>query len=870
MPESRHGEETRGRGPGDGSRGPGDEGRTPAYPFRELEARAQARWRDERLFELDDPMKPTRRFYALNMFPYPSGDLHVGHGRNYILGDAVARVKKMQGYSVLTPMGWDAFGLPAENAAIQNQIHPAVWTKKNIARMKAQLNAWGTMYDWNREIASCDPSYYKWTQWIFLLLYERGLAYRAMGTVNWCPSCQTVLANEQVVNGLCERCDTPVETRELEQWYFKITAYADALLRDLSLLEHWPEKVRVMQTNWIGRSEGATVRFPIPGRAAPLEIFTTRPDTLLGATFMVVAAEHPLVQALASEGKLPPDAASFVERLKRARVENRFAVETEKEGVSLGITATHPLTGKPISVWIANYVLMGYGTGAIMAVPAHDQRDFEFATQYKLPIVEVIRPDSEPRFDGKAAFEGEGRLVNSAPFDGMPSEEGKLAIVKALEKEGKGEARVNYRLRDWLISRQRYWGAPIPMVTCPDHGMQPVPVSELPVLLPEQVAFKPTGESPLLSNEEFLRAKCPKCGKPARRETDTMDTFVDSSWYFLRFLSPQAKDKAFDTDAVNRWLPVNQYIGGVEHAILHLLYSRFIVKVLQDSGLLSFPEPFERLFTQGMITKDGAKMSKSKGNVVPPDTLIERYGADTVRLYTLFIGPPEKDAEWNDRGVEGAFRFLIRYWKMIEDFTEANELVPASKRPKGSPDKAGKGSTPAIPEAPFAASGPARDLRRRVHQLVQQITDDVERFHFNTAVSGLMQIVNAVLEYEAAGGDLRAPEATEAVDLTTRLLGPLAPHTAEGAWDRLGHAESVVFAPWPAADAAAQRSEVQRLVVQVNGKVRSQLEVPAGASKSDVEAAALADAKVQRFLEGKKPSQVIIVPGKLVNVVSRD
>jgi leucyl-tRNA synthetase len=866
MAESRHGEETRGRG---AERGPGDEGRTPAYPFRELEARAQARWRDERLFELDDPMKSTRRFYALNMFPYPSGDLHVGHGRNYILGDAVARVKKMQGYSVLAPMGWDAFGLPAENAAIQNQIHPAVWTRKNIARMKAQLHAWGAMYDWNREIASCEPSYYKWTQWIFLLLYERGLAYRAKGAVNWCPSCQTVLANEQVVNGLCERCDTPVETRELEQWYFKITAYADALLRDLSLLEHWPEKVRVMQANWIGRSEGATVRFPIPGRAAPLEIFTTRPDTLLGATFMVVAAEHPLVQALASEGKLSPDAAAFVDRLKRARVENRFAVETEKEGVSLGISATHPLTGAKLPVWVANYVLMGYGTGAIMAVPAHDQRDFEFATQYRLPIVEVIRPDSGPRFDGTAAYEGEGRLVNSAPFDGMPSEEGKRAIVKALEKEGKGEARVNYRLRDWLISRQRYWGAPIPMVTCPDHGMQPVPVSELPVLLPEQVAFKPTGVSPLLSNEEFLRAKCPKCGKPARRETDTMDTFVDSSWYFLRFLSPKANDKAFDTDAVNRWLPVNQYIGGVEHAILHLLYSRFIVKVFQDAGLVSFPEPFERLFTQGMITKDGAKMSKSKGNVVPPDALIERYGADTVRIYTLFIGPPEKDAEWNDRGVEGAFRFLTRYWKMIEDFTEANEVVPANKRPKGSQDK-GKGSARAVPEAGFAASGPGRDLRRRVHQLVQQITDDVDRFHFNTAVSGLMQIVNAVQEYEAAGGDLRAPEAAEAVDSTTRLLAPLAPHTAEGAWDRLGHAESIVLAPWPAADPAAQRSEVQRLVVQVNGKVRSQVEVPAGASKSDVESAALADPKVQRFMDGKKPAQVIVVPGKLVNVVVRE
>jgi leucyl-tRNA synthetase len=853
MPESRHDEETRGRGE---SRQRGGETREAGYPFRELSARAQARWRDERLFELDDPMAPDRRFYCLNMFPYPSGDLHVGHGRNYILGDTVARLKKMQGYAVLAPMGWDAFGLPAENAAIANQIHPAVWTRKNIARMKAQLFAWGAMYDWNREIASCDPSYYKWTQWIFLQLYRRGLAYRAKGAVNWCPSCQTVLANEQVVDGRCERCDTPVETRELEQWYFKITAYADALLRDLALLEHWPEKVRVMQANWIGRSEGASVRFPLAGRDAALEIFTTRPDTLMGATFMVVAAEHPLVGALAAEGKLSSDAARFVERLKRARVENRFAVETEKEGVPLGVEAIHPLSGARLQVWVANYVLMGYGTGAIMAVPAHDQRDFEFATTYKLPIVEVIRPDTGPRFDEKAAYEGEGRLVNSGRFDGPPSEEGKRAIVAALEKEGMGEARVNFRLRDWLISRQRYWGAPIPMVTCAKCGIQPVPESELPVLLPDQVEFKPTGESPLLSNEAFLKARCPKCGGVARRETDTMDTFVDSSWYFLRFLSPKAEDRAFDTDAVNRWLPVNQYIGGVEHAILHLLYSRFIVKVFQDAGLVAFPEPFERLFTQGMITKDGAKMSKSKGNVVPPDALIERYGADTVRLYTLFIGPPEKDAEWNDRGVEGAFRFLTRYWRIVEDFTEANEVVPAAKKGR-----------PLTPEA-FATAGPARDLRRRVHQLVLQITEDVDRFHFNTAVSGLMQMVNAVQEYEAAGGSLRSPEVAEAVDLATRLLAPLAPHTAEGAWDRLGHAKSIVTAPWPQPDRAALHSDLQSLVVQVNGKVRSQIEVPVGAAKEALQAAAMADPKVQRFIGGEEVAQVIVVPGRLVNVVT--
>ena len=838
----------RGRGPV----GAEEEGTRSVYPFREIERRAQARWADEKLFELGDAMAPEKRFYCLNMFPYPSGDLHVGHGRNYILGDAVTRLKRMQGYTVLSPMGWDAFGLPAENAAIANQIHPSVWTRRNIARMKEQLHAWGAGYDWNREIASCDPDYYRWTQWLFLKLYEKGLAYRAMGAVNWCPSCQTVLANEQVVEGACERCGTPVETRDLEQWYFKITAYADALLDDLALLQHWPEKVRVMQANWIGRSVGASIRFDVAGDAAPLEVFTTRPDTLFGATFVAVAAEHPLVGRLREKGRLSSEAASFVDRLKRARVENRFAVETEKEGFETGVTVAHPLTGTALPVWIANYVLMGYGTGAIMAVPAHDQRDFEFASKYAIPIVEVIRPDEGLRYDGAAAVDGEGKLVNSGEFDGLPSESARGAITDALEKRGAGEARVNYRLRDWLISRQRYWGAPIPMIRCPQDGVVPVPEKDLPVLLPDQVAFKPTGESPLLSNEAFLRVSCPKCGGPARRETDTMDTFVDSSWYFLRFLSPRLQTAAFSTDVVNRWLPVNQYIGGVEHAILHLLYSRFIVKVLRDLGYVSFAEPFERLFTQGMITKDGHKMSKSKGNVVPPDALIARYGADTVRLYTLFIGPPEKDAEWNDRGVEGAYRFLTRYWKMVEEVTEATSV--ATTAPGGMP---------------WAASGPARDLRRRVHQLTRQIVDDMDRFHLNTAVSGLMQLVNAVHDYRAAGGAMAAAEAAEAADLATRLLAPLAPHTAEGAWERLGHAGSVVHATWPEASSEALSSETKSLVVQVNGKLRGHVTVPAGADQEAIRTAALVDEKVARLVEGKQVVQVIVVPGRLVNVVVR-
>jgi leucyl-tRNA synthetase len=822
------------------------------YPHAELTERAQRRWREERLFEIDDPMAARRPFYCLDMFPYPSGDLHVGHGRNYILGDVVTRLKKMQGYDVLSPMGWDAFGLPAENAAIEKKIHPAVWTKRNIARMKEQLLAWGCVYDWNREIASCDPSYYRWTQWIFLKLHERDLAYRANGTVNWCPSCKTVLANEQVVAGACERCGTPVEMRDLPQWYFRITAYAEPLLRDLEQLDRWPEKVRVMQANWIGRSDGAEIRFAVPGEPDPLEVFTTRPDTLLGATFVVLSAEHPWLARWREAGRLPEDAGAFIDRIRRARIEDRFAVETEKEGIDTGLTATHPLTGAALPIWVANYVLMGYGTGAIMAVPAHDQRDFDFATRYGIPIVEVIRPDEGPRFDGKAAYEGEGRLVHSGPFDGLPGEEGKSAVIAALAAKGAGEARVNYRLRDWLISRQRYWGPPIPMIWCDRCGTVPVPEKDLPVLLPEDVEFTPTGESPLLHHEAFLHVPCPRCGGSARRETDTMDTFVDSSWYFMRFLSPRRDDVAVVPDAVNRWLPVNQYIGGVEHAILHLLYSRFIVKVFRDLGLVSFSEPFAQLFTQGMITKDGAKMSKSKGNTVAPDALIRRYGADTIRLYTLFIGPPEKDAEWNARGVEGAYRFLQRYWRLVEEFVS-----------KG-------GGTAKLPASPaWAPKGGRRELRRRVHELTRQVVADMDRLHLNTAVSGLMQMVNAVEEFHAAGGDLTAPEVAEALHVGTRLLAPMAPHTAEGAWQRLGHRESIFTAGWPQASQEALRKDLMALVVQVNGKVRSKVEVAADASQEAIREAALGDERVRHYTEGKTIAQVVIVPGRLVSVVAR-
>jgi leucyl-tRNA synthetase len=838
----------------EGTAVPSTEERT-RYPFREMEQRARALWRDERLFEIDDPMKAERRFYCLNMFPYPSGDLHVGHGRNYILGDVVTRLKTMQGYHVLTPMGWDAFGLPAENAAIANNIHPAIWTKRNIARMKEQLTSWGLAYDWKREIASCDPSYYRWTQWIFLQLYKKGLAYRAKSAVNWCPKDQTVLANEQVVDGRCERCGSEVTTRELEQWFFKITAYADQLLDDLETLTHWPEKVRVMQHNWIGRSEGASIRFTLRGAGEPIEVFTTRPDTLYGATFLVLAAEHPRVRELERAGTLPPAAVDFVARIRHHRMENRFAIEIEKEGYPTGLEAVHPLTGAALPVWVANYVLMEYGTGAIMAVPGHDQRDFEFAKKYGLPVVEVIRPESGPGYDGTAAWEGDGLLVNSGPIDGRTSAEGKRAVIADLEKRTAGSARVQYRLRDWLISRQRYWGAPIPIVRCPSCGIQPVPESELPVLLPDQVEFSPTGESPLLTNQAFLKATCPKCGGPATRETDTMDTFVDSSWYFLRFLNPDLETAPFSKDAVDRWLPVDQYIGGVEHAILHLLYSRFIVKVLRDMGYLGFSEPFARLFTQGMICKDGHKMSKSKGNVVAPDALIERFGTDTVRLYTLFIGPPAKDAEWNDRGVEGAYRYLTRYWKMVEDFVEANGTSGGRSRPLVSNE--------------WATSGPRRDLRRRAHEITSRVLDDMDRLHLNTAVSGLMQLVNAVQDYQAGGGDLSAPEAAEAVDLATRLLAPLAPHTAEGAWAKLGRRESVFRAGWPQVSPDALKQDLIRYVVSVNGKVRSNVQVPAEAAQDAVREVALADPNVRKHTEGKTIAQVIVVPGRLINVVAR-
>jgi len=825
-----------------------------AYPFKEIEPKWKETWDRKGLFKAQaDSPKP--KFYCLNMYPYPSGDLHVGHGRNYILGDAVARVKLMQGYNVLAPMGWDAFGLPAENAAIAGGVHPAKWTRENISKMKEQFHSWGVCYDWDREVASCDPSYYKWTQWIFLRLYERDLAYRAKAPVNWCPRCATVLANEQVVgSGQCERCDTPVETRELEQWFFRITAYAERLLEGLDELADWPERVKTMQRNWIGKSEGAEVLFDVPGTDEPLRCFTTRADTLFGATFVAVAPEHPLaVKASASS----PEVKSFVDEQRAKAAQRRYGEEMVKEGIFSGFQAVNPVNGEPLPVWITNYVLLEYGSGAIMAVPAHDQRDFDFAKKYGLPGRVVIAGDGAPTEweELTEAYAGEGRMINSGEFSGTDSVTGRTAVADFLKERGKGGRAVSYRLRDWLISRQRYWGAPIPVVYCPSCGVVPVPEQELPVELPEDVEFTPTGESPLAKSPRFLDVSCPQCGAAARRESDTMDTFVDSSWYFLRFVSPHLDDRPFDPKQVDKWLPVDQYIGGVEHAILHLMYARFITMALQDMGWVSFSEPFKALFTQGMICKDGAKMSKHKGNVVSPSDLIDRYGADTVRLYTLFIGPPEKDAEWSDAGVQGAHRFLNRLWNLAEEHF-------ASADPAREP-----GDASALPPG-------ATKLHRKAHWAIKRVTDDMERWHMNTAVSAAMELLNEVSAYRYSGDyerekDKGGSEAvTHALRTLVRLMGPMAPHVCEELWSRAGEKRTLLETPWPSYDERFLQSEEITIVVQVNGKVRDRLAVPSDIDKDDLERLVLGSEKIKAHLGAKPPARIVHVPGRLVNIVT--
>jgi len=836
-----------------------------SYPYADIERKWQQYWADRKLFRT--PAEETdRKYYCLMMFPYPSSALHVGHGRNYIIGDAVARYKKMRGFNVLAPMGWDAFGLPAENAAIKSGIPPRDSTMRNIAVMKRQLDAWGVCYDWDREIASCEPAYYRWTQWLFLQFFRHGLAYKGTAAVNWCPSCATVLANEQVVEGRCERCDATVEQHEREQWFLRITDYAQRLLDDLAKLDGWPERVRTMQANWIGRSEGTRVDFPLApredGAADPEEnvpCFTTRVDTIYGCTYMVLAPEYPSLPALVSGLPQEQDVRAFVAAAALESTEERTSDEREKKGVFTGRYVINPYNGETIPLWVSDYVLMEYGTGAVMAVPAHDTRDWAFATRYGLDIRLSIQ-NPEGTLDLAAmddAYVEDGVTVDSGPFSGLPNRAAIARMTAYAEEKGFGRAMVHFRLRDWLISRQRYWGAPIPIVHCPSCGTVPVPESDLPVRLPEDVEFKPTGESPLARSAAFMHVSCPHCGKDARRESDTMDTFVDSSWYFLRYLSPHDATQAFDPALCNRWLPVDQYIGGVEHAILHLLYARFFTKALHDFGLLGFDEPFAHLFTQGMICKrsetDGQlyKMSKSKGNVVSPDALIRDYGSDTVRLYTLFIGPPEKDAEWNDRGIEGAARFLKRLWRRHAEHRGV------------------------LAEAADLACDPARmdraerDLYRKVHETIERVTRDMEgAFHFNAAIAQIMELCNAIdgLAMDDQAGEQRKAVFRAAMEATILLVSPFAPHIAEELWEQLGHAPSVLQAPWPEVDPAALVRDEIDVVVQVNGKVRGHVTVAADATREDLEAAALAEDSVRKHLAGKTVRKVIVVPGKLVNV----
>jgi len=844
-----------------------------SYNFREIEPRWRRHWDEIGLFKskLDEKRK---KFYCLDMFPYPSGELHVGHGRNYILGDSVARMKLMQGLDVLRPMGWDAFGLPSENAAIERHIHPAEWTRANIAAMKKQFGQWGTGFDWEREVATCDPGYYKWTQWLFLELHRAGLAYRGEASANWCPSCRTVLANEQVVAGACERCDTGVTQKKLEQWFFKITSYAQELLDGLDELEDWPEKVKTMQRNWIGRSEGVDIEFPLEAGGS-VRCFTTRQDTIFGATYMVLAAEHPLLDEVLRTGG-SAELREFVQRERAQSIARRWEAARDKVGVFTGVYARNPMTGWRVPVWVANYVVVEYGTGAVMAVPAHDQRDFEFAQRYSLDIKEVIlRRGKESGQKLTEAYEGEGFLVDSGAFTGLPSDVARDRIASHMEETGAGRRAVRFKLRDWLVSRQRYWGTPIPVVYCEKCSVVPVPESDLPVILPEDVKFDPSGRSPLLEREEFLNTTCPRCGGKARRETDTLDTFVDSAWYYLRYLTPHDSKRAFSREMVNRWLPVDLYIGGIEHAILHLMYSRFIIKALRDLGHLDFGEPFAQLFTQGMICMNGGKMSKSKGNVVSNEELIGRYGADTARVYTLFMGPPERDAEWTEKGVEGAHRFLQRVWKQVLECSQPHGRQGAHPGPGTATGAETPGKGTALPPGGGAAQltgspgvGQAL-LRAKVHETIAKVTHDLENFHHNTAVSALMEMSNAIATYTRDAAPTRSDAVLqEGVRALVILLSPMAPHLSEELWRRIGGPRSVFLEPWPSWDPEALKRETYLLVVQVYGKLRARLTVGAGTQRADIEAAARADNHVEAHLAGKTITQAIHVHGKLLNFVT--
>ena len=828
-----------------------DEAYTPEV-IRRIEEKWQKRWEESKqYYVIEDDPRP--KFYDLCMYPYPSGDLHMGHVRNYTLGDVICRYKTMKGFKVLSPMGWDSFGLPAENAAIKTGVHPAVYTRERIASMKAQIRRLGAVYDWSREISSLDPGYYRWTQWLFVKFYENGLAYRKLAPVNWCPSCQTVLANEQVIGeeGACERCGTPVTKRDLEQWFFAITKYAQQLLDDLEELD-WPERVKVMQRNWIGRSEGAEfdleIADDIPGLSGSerkIRVFTTRPDTVFGMTYAVLAPEHPLVEKLVAGTEFETQARQFIEQVKRESEVQRLSTEAvgEKRGVFLGRYAINPFNGRRIPLYIADYVLMTYGTGAIMAVPAHDQRDFEFAKAHGLPIEVVIEP---PGWDGsplEEAWTGEGRMIDSGEFTGMSSEEGRKAIVEWLERKGIGNRKVNYRLRDWLISRQRYWGCPIPIVYCDSCGTVPVPEDSLPVHLPEEgVEFKPTGESPLARCEAFVNTTCPRCGKDARRETDTMDTFVDSSWYFLRYCDPRNQEAIFDKDKVHHWMPVDQYIGGVEHAILHLLYARFFTKAIADLGLMDLREPFTRLFTQGMVRMGGTKMSKSKGNIAVPTDYFESHGADALRVYHLFVGPPSEDFDWQDEGVDGALRFLQRIWRLA-----TGRLAEPTDRAETEED---------------------RKIVRLLHRTLARFNEDIEQFAFNTAIAMAMEFLNEVYKWAQAPAGPRKETLETILNVYLRMLAPIAPHITAELWERAGFEGDVHSQPWPEPDPELAKRDVATLVVQVDGKVRDRIEVDAGSTPEELERVALASPKVRELLGDGGPKRVVVVPHRyLVSIV---
>lgn len=819
------------------------------YNFTEIEKKWQDVWEKENAFKtVEDYDK--EKYYVLEMFPYPSGKLHMGHVRNYSIGDVIARFKRLKGYNVLHPMGWDSFGLPAENAAIKNDIHPAIWTDSNIAEMHRQLQGLGFSYDWDREVATCKEEYYKWMQWIFIQFYNKGLAYKKDNPVNWCPSCQTVLANEQVVDGCCERCHTPVTKKRLSQWYLKITDYADRLLKDLDKMPGWPEKVKLMQKNWIGRSTGAEVTFEIENFSKKLQIYTTRPDTLFGVTYMVLAPEHPFVPELTNGTEYEAAVKAYQEECQHKSEIERTSLSKEKTGVFTGCYGINPVNGKKVPIFISDYVMMDYGTGAIMAVPAHDQRDFEFAKKFDLDIVPVV--DSQnPEIDINnltEAFVAEGTMINSGKYTGMNNKEAIDEITKDLEADGLGKAQVNYKLRDWLISRQRYWGCPIPMVYCEECGWVPEKEENLPVKLPTDVEFTGKGDSPLKTSKTFGETTCPCCGKKAVREFDTMDTFVDSSWYFLRYCDAHNSEKPFDKKKADYWMNVDQYIGGVEHAILHLLYARFFQMVMHDLGLVDAEEPFDNLLTQGMVIKDGAKMSKSLGNIVSPEEIQAKYGADTARLFILFAAPPEKELDWSDAGVEGSYRFLNRVYRLVQEYV--NEI-------RGD----FRGS-----ETITIQSAEDKALNFQLNATVKKVTEDAGgRFSFNTAISSIMELVNALYKYKQ--GEVNVPLMNDAIEKLILILNPFVPHITEELWNDLGHEDRVYQQIWPEFDPAALELETVEIIVQVNGKLKDKMAFEKNAEKSAIEEAALASERVQDAIAGKSVVKTIVVPNKLINFV---